>query len=87
MLIIISIKIIFRKQNKKPTNWLGWAKCSAIKIRPKAVAGSIFGRFSNLEKCRPEVDGGVTSGVSVDKVGMDVHVKFCDFRLNSGRII
>ena len=32
---------------------MGWAS----KIRPKAILGSIVGRFSNIYKCRPEVVG------------------------------
>ena len=46
---------------------IGWARqqSHATKIRPKAVGGSIFGRFSNVDKCRPEVAGDVISGVVV----------------------
>ena len=67
--------------NKKPTNWLGQAKCHNTKIRPKAVRGGIFGRFfSNSDKCRPEVAGDVISGVVVDQAGKDFLVKFRDSR-------
>ena len=43
--------------------------------------------FSNFEKCRPEVADDVVSGVAVEKIGMDVHVKFGASMLNSSRII
>ena len=33
------------------------AKRHATKIQHKATGGGIFGRFSNFEKCRPEVAG------------------------------
>ena len=50
--------------------------------QPKAV-----GHLPNFDNCRSEVAGDVTSGVALDYVGMDVQVKFGDFRLSSGRII
>ena len=31
---------------------------------------------------RPEIDNDVISGVAVDNVGVDVHIKFCDSRSN-----
>ena len=31
--------------------------------------------------CRPEIDGDVISGVAVDNVGVDAHVKFGDSRV------
>ena len=65
---------------------MGQAKCNTTKIRPKAVGGAIFGRFSNFDKCRSEVAGDVISGVAVDKVGMDVRATFGESGLNSGRI-
>ena len=34
-------------------------------ILPKAIEGSIFRRFSNLDKCRPETPGDIISGVAV----------------------
>ena len=37
--------------------------------------------------CRPEVDNDVISGMTVDNVGMDVHVKFGDSRSNGFRDI
>ena len=43
--------------------------------------------FFNFEKYRPEVADDVISGVTVDKVGMNVSVKFGDSVLNSGQII
>ena len=59
--------------NKKRTNWFGQAKRRATKMRPNAIVGGIFGRFSNLDKCRSEVAGDVTviSGVTVDQVDTD----------------
>ena len=56
-------------------------------IRPKAVSYSIFGRFLNFNKCRPGVPGNVKSGVSVEKVGMNVCMKFGDSRSNRSRDI
>ena len=44
-------------------------------IRPDAVGGGIFGRFSNFYKCRPEVAGDIISGVAVDYVDPDVFCK------------
>ena len=46
-----------------------------------------FRPFSNLDKCRPEADGDVISGVALDYVGADVHAGFGDSSLNRGRII
>ena len=43
--------------------------------------------FFNFEKCRPEVDDDVISGVAIGKVGMDACVKFGNSMLNSGLII
>ena len=60
---------------------------SSEEIRPKAVGGSIFGRFLNFDKCRPEVASDVISGVALFYVGMGVRAKFGDSRLNSGQII
>ena len=53
----------------------------------KAVGCGIFHSFSNLDKCRPEADSDVVSGVALDYVATDVHAGFGDSRLNSGRII
>ena len=39
---------------------------------PKPSEAAVWAPFSNFDKCRPEVDGNVISGVAVDKVGMDV---------------
>ena len=50
---------------------VGQAKRRATNLRPKAVAGGIFGRFANFDKYRPEVAGDVISGVAVDYIGMD----------------
>ena len=52
-------------------------------IRPKAISCSIFSRFSNFDKCRPEVAG---DGAALNDVGVDVHPKLGDSRLNNGRI-
>ena len=57
------------------------------KIRPKAVGGGIFGRFSNFEKCRSEAADDIMSNVAVDYVGVDVRSKFGDSMLNGGLII
>ena len=35
-------------------------------IPPEAVAGGIFGRFSNFNKCRSEVSGDVILGKAVE---------------------
>ena len=56
-------------------------------IWPKDVGCSIFGRFSNFDKCRPEVAGDGKSGVALGYVGTDVCANVGDFRLNSGQII
>ena len=53
----------------------------------KAVGCGIFRRFSNIDICRPEADGGVISGVALDYVGTDVCAGFGVSRLNSGRIV
>ena len=48
---------------------IGWARQTrrVTEIQPKAVRGSIFGRFiSNFDKCKPEVAGDVIAGVSID---------------------
>ena len=77
-----------KKEYKQEANQTaGQAKRSATKIQLKAVRGDIFCRFLNFHKCPTEVDGEVISGVTVDTVGMGVRVKFCDSRLNSGRVI
>ena len=52
-----------------------------------SVACDIFGRFSNLGKCRREAAGDLISGTDLYCVGMDVHASIRDYRLNSGRII
>ena len=53
-------------------------------IRPKAVGCGIFGRFSNFDKCRPELAGDVISGVALAHIGMDGSAELGDFRLNIG---
>ena len=58
------------------------AKRHATKIRPKAVAGGIYGRFGNFDQCQSEVAGDVISGVAVD-----VRATFGKSELNGGRII
>ena len=64
------------------TYWLGQQKSHSTKIRPKAVGGGILGRFSNVDKCRPEVAGDVIFGTAVDLVGMDVSAKCGDSTIN-----
>ena len=41
---------------------VGQVKRRATKMRPKADGSDIFGRFSNFDKCWPEVAGDVISG-------------------------
>ena len=53
----------------------GPGKTTRHKIRPKAIGGSIFGRFSDFDKCRLEVAGDAISNTTV---GMDVRVKFAE---------
>ena len=53
----------------------------------KVVGRDIVIRFSNLDKCRPEVASDVMCGMALDDVGADVQASFGDYRLNSGRII
>ena len=61
---------------------------SSEQIRPKVVVvGGIFGLYSNLDKCRPEVTDDVISGAALAYVGVDVPAKFGDSRLYIGRII
>ena len=45
---------------------MGQVKRRAPKIRPKAVGGGIFGRVSNIDKCRSEIAGYVIYGVAVE---------------------
>ena len=71
--------------NKKLQNWLGLAKRRAINIRPKAVVGGLFGRFSNFDKCRPEEAGDIVSDAAAYYVSIDVSAKFGDSKLNIGR--
>ena len=66
---------------------MGLAKRSATNIRPKAVQGGIFGRFFKTFIYRTEVAVDALTGVAVEQVGMDVCGKFCDSRLNGGRLI
>ena len=53
----------------------------------KAVGCSIFGRFSNLDKYRPDAAGDVIYDTALDYVGTDVPAGFGDYSLNNGRII
>ena len=66
---------------------MGQAKRRTTKIRPQTVGGGIFGRFSNFDKCRPEVSGEVISDMTIEWVGMDVLAKFGDSTFKNGRII
>ena len=56
-------------------------------IRPKVVGCGIFSRFSNFDKCRPEVAGDISSGRALYYVGTDVSASFGNSRLYSGRTI
>ena len=57
-------------------------------IRPKKAVGcGIYYHFSNFDKCWPEAAGDIISGVASDYVGMDIHARICDSRLNIGLII
>ena len=47
----------------------------------RAVGNGIFGRFSNLNKCRLEAAGDVISGVVLDYVSMDVPASFGEYKL------
>ena len=50
------------KQNKKPTNWFGWAHCCTTKkFDPKS---SFSVALSNFDNCRPEAAGDVISSVA-----------------------
>ena len=66
---------------------MGQAKRRDNKIRPKAPGNDTSAVFSNFQKCQPEVDEDVISGLAVDYVGMNVRVKFDDSKLNIDRII
>ena len=66
---------------------VGQAKLRATQIRPKAVAGGIFGRFSNFDKCRLEAAGEVISGLIVDPTDWTATVKFGDSMSNRSRDI
>ena len=46
----------------------------------KAVGCSIFGRFSNLDKCRPEAACDVISGRALEYVGTDVRAGLGDIK-------
>ena len=75
---------------KMPTNWWG-RQNAAPQNSIQIIGGSIFGHFSNFDKCRLEAAGDVISGVAVDSVGMyvgiDVRATFGESGSNSGRII
>ena len=60
--------------------------CTIINAN-KAVGCGNFGRFTNLDKCRPKATGDVISGMAVDHLGTDVRASFGEYKLNSGRII
>ena len=55
-------------------------------IPPEAAGGGIFDSFFHCN-FQPEVDNHVISGVVVDYVSMDVHVKFGDSRSHGSRDI
>ena len=60
-------------------------KCSR-EIPPKAVKGGIFYSFF-FAKCHSELVSEVIASVTVESVGMDVRVKFGDFRSNGSQDI
>ena len=49
-------------------------------MQTKAVGGDIFDRFSNFDKCRPEVAGDVMSRKASEYVGTDVPASVGDCR-------
>ena len=62
----------------------------AGEIQLKAVGCGIFSRFSNFDNCQLDVASDVIPGAVLNYAGvagMDVRAKFCDSRLNSGRMI
>ena len=63
---------------------IGWArqKRRASKIQPKPVGGGISAVVSDVDKCRPEADCDVISGVAINLVGLEVRVKCGGSRLN-----
>ena len=73
---------------RKSINWWGRQNAAPLKFdRPKAVGGGIFDCFSNFNIYRPEFADDVITGKAVEQVSMYVRGKFCDYILNSGRII
>ena len=46
-----------------------------------------FGRFSNLDKCRPEAAGDLVSDIAVEYVGTDVPASFRDYMLFAGPVV
>ena len=58
------------------------AKNLSRETSPEAVVGVIFGRFSNVDSCRLEVDSDVISSMVVDPTGVTVRVKYGDTRPN-----
>ena len=79
--------VMYIRNNKKPTNWLGQTKRHATKIWHQVVIGGIFSRFSNLEKWRLEVADKVIPGGAIDYADMDARVKFGDSMINNDQII
>ena len=76
-----------KAKNKKSTNWWGRQNAAPLKFDKKLLEiafSPVF--FSNFDHCRPQVAEDIIFGVAVEKVGMDVHVKFGDSPLNSGQI-
>ena len=76
------------KKTRSPP--IGWARQHAapqkFDEKPQQVAFSVV--FSpKFDKRRPEVAGDVISGVAVDQVAIDFHVKCSDSTLNGGPII
>ena len=78
--------LIWERQTSSPP--IGWARQNAapLKFDQKSSEAAFSVVFSNFGKCWPEVARDVTGAV-VDRVGLEVRVKFGDCRLNNGRII
>ena len=80
--------------NKKPTNWWDQAKLHANQLGNLQTFCVISGRIITLLNgsvlcsihSQPEVAFDVISGVTVEQVGMDVHLKFGDYRSNRSRV-
>ena len=61
--VVISGMFVRQIVSDKSVKFCSRLNCSP-EIRPEAVTSSIFDRFSNFEKCRPEVAGDAISDVA-----------------------